>query len=250
MSQEDQSYVGQEMELTEHIGELRKRLLWTLFIFLLFFIGGFVFVKEIYSFFTRNLDFQLVVLSPGEIMWIYIMIASVIGITATIPFFCFQAWLFVRPGLTKKERNVTLMYIPAVFLLFIGGLSFGYFVIQEFIFSFLISLGEDMFANMFTAGKYFRFVLSTTLPFALFFEVPLIAMFLTSLGIIDPHKMRKVRKYAYFVLIILGTMLSPPDFLLQLLVAAPLIVLYEIAIIMSGVVYRRKVAENEQVPVE
>jgi sec-independent protein translocase protein TatC len=245
-----ENYVGQEMAVTEHIGELRKRLLWTLFFFVAFFILGFVYVEEIYTFFKSDLDFDLVVLGPGEILWIYVMIATVVAITGTIPVFCFQAWLFVRPGLTKKERKVTLAYVPAVFLLFAGGLCFGYIIVQEYILNFLLSLGEGMFENMFTADKYFRFLMSVSLPFAFFFEVPLIAMFLTSLGIIDPYKMRKIRKYAYFVLIIIGTILSPPDFILQLLVAAPLIILYEIAIMMSHVVYRRKEAQQEELTVE
>ncbi|MRG88315.1 twin-arginine translocase subunit TatC [Salinibacillus xinjiangensis] len=250
MTQDEQTYTGEEMEVMEHVGELRKRLLWILFFFVAFFAAGLVLVEDIYTFFTRNLDFQLVVLSPWEIMWIHIMVATVIAISATLPFFCFQAWLFVRPGLTSKERKVTLIYVPAVLLLFIGGLLFGYFVIQELIFGFLMSLGEGMFENMFTADKYFRFLISTTLPFAFFFEVPLIAMFLTSLGIIDPGKMKKVRKYAYLVLVILGTMLSPPDFILQLFVAVPLIVLYEVAVVMSQLVYKRKIAKEEELAVE
>ncbi|SET32153.1 sec-independent protein translocase protein TatC [Salinibacillus kushneri] len=249
-NQAETTNTAEEMEVSEHILELRKRIIWTILFFIAFFVTGLIFVQYIYDFFTRNLEFELVVLSPWEIMWIHIMIASVIAIGATLPFFCFQAWLFVRPGLMPKERKVTLIYVPAVFLLFTGGLLFGYFVVQELIFNFLMSLGEDMFDNMFTAEKYFRFILTTTLPFAFFFEVPLIAMFLTSLGIIDPSKMKKIRKYAYLVLVILGTMLSPPDFILQLFVAAPLIILYEIAIIMSGVVYRRKIAKDEESAVE
>ncbi len=239
-----------EMEVTEHIGELRKRLLWTLFFFIVFFIVGFIYVEEIYHFFTSDLEFDLVALGPGEIFWIYIMIASVIAITATIPIFCLQAWGFVRPGLTPKEKKVTLAYIPAIFLLFILGLLFGYTIVNNFIIPFLLNLSEGMLVNMFSADKYFRFLLYFTLPFAFFFEIPLIAMFLTSLGILNPRGMKKIRKYAYFVIVILGTMLSPPDFILQFFVIIPLIVLYEIAIITSSVVYRKKERELEQLPVE
>ncbi|WP_102027255.1 twin-arginine translocase subunit TatC [Salirhabdus sp. Marseille-P4669] len=239
-----------EMAVTEHIGELRKRLIWTVFFFVVFFILGFVYVEEIYHFFTSDLQFELVALGPGEIFWIYIMIASVIAITGTIPIFCLQAWGFVRPGLTPRERKVTLAYIPALFLLFILGLLFGYYIVNEFILSFLLNLSEGMLVNMFSADKYFRFLLSFTLPFAFFFEVPLIAMFLTSLGIITPTRLKKIRKYAYLVLVILGTMLSPPDFLLQLFVIVPLIVLYEIGIITSGIAYRKREDTQENLPVE
>ncbi|MCP8616092.1 twin-arginine translocase subunit TatC [Salirhabdus salicampi] len=250
MSQE-QLLNDQEMEVTEHLGELRKRLIWSFLFFITFFVIGFIYVKQIYQYFTRNLTFDLVIISPGEALWIYLMIASIFAFTLTIPVICFQVWLFIKPALTPKERKITIAYIPAVFLLFVGGLCFGYFIIQEMVFNFLLSLSEGMFETMFTAGRYFRFLLQITLPFAFFFEIPIVSMFLTSLGFITPTKMKKVRKYAYFVLVIIGTMLSPPDFFLQLFVAAPLIVLYEVAIFTSEIAYRKKLRlEEEQITVE
>jgi sec-independent protein translocase protein TatC len=246
MSFQEQNQIHEkEMAITEHLGELRNRLLWTFAFFIIFFIVGLIFVEDIYRFFISDLDFDLVVLGPSEIFWIYIMIASVVAITATVPFFCLQTWLFVRPGLTAKERKVTLAYVPAVFLLFILGLLFGYFIVQKLLLTFLIDLSEGMFVNMFSADKYFRFLLSFTLPFAFFFEVPIVAMFLTSLGILDPKLMKKIRKYAYFVLVVLGTILSPPDFIFDLIVIVPLIALYEVAIVMSKLVYRKKELENQ-----
>ncbi|TFB24015.1 twin-arginine translocase subunit TatC [Filobacillus milosensis] len=235
----------ESMELTEHLGELRKRLMWSLIVFVVFFGVGFFYVEEIYLFMERDVSFTLNVLGPFEIIWIYIIIASVTAIIVTLPFLALQLWLFIRPGLTSHERKVSLLYIPALFILFLLGLLFGYFVIKDLILGFLLELGDGLVNQMFTAEKYFRFILQITLPFAVFFEVPLIAMFLTSLGIINPMFMKQTRKYAYLILVILGTMLSPPDFILQLLVAAPLIILYEIAILMSTIVYRRKVKKLE-----
>jgi len=168
------------------------------------------------------------------------LLASLIAIAGTLPFFCLQIWSFVRPALTPKEQKVSLSYIPAVFILFIAGLAFGYFLIQPLIFDFLLSLGEGKFNVSFTVDKYFKFLMRITLPFAVFFEIPIIVMFLTSLGIVSPAFLRRVRKYAYFVLVIVGTMISPPDFILQLVVAFPLIVLYEVSIFLSSVVDRRR----------
>lgn len=250
LSTQDQFSEDQEMNMMGHLGELRNRLVWSAIIFIIFFIAGFVFVKDIYMFFTNDLDFTLNVISPGEIIWVYLIIASVIAIAGTLPFLCIQVWLFVRPALTPKERKVTLTYIPGIFLLFLGGLFFGYFVIRPLIFDFLVSLSTDMVEIMFTADKYFRFLLQVTFPFAILFEIPVISMFLTSLGIINPSLLRKIRKYAYLVLIIIGTMISPPDFLLQMIVAIPLIVLYEISIFMSRLVYRKKQAAQEEVEEE
>ncbi|WP_093212269.1 twin-arginine translocase subunit TatC [Sediminibacillus albus] len=233
------------MNMTEHLTELRNRIIWTAVIFIAFFIIGFVFVKDIYSFFVKDLEFSLHVISPGEIIWIYFTMASVVAIIGTIPFFCLQAWLFVRPGLTPKERKVSLSYIPATFLLFIGGMAFGYYVFVDLILPFLLSLNDGMFNQIFTVDKYFRFLLRITLPFAILFEIPIITMFLTSLGILTPSFMRKTRKYAYLILVIIGTMISPPDFVLQIVVAVPLILLYEISIFLSSFTYRRKQKKHE-----
>ncbi|MRH42468.1 twin-arginine translocase subunit TatC [Aquibacillus halophilus] len=246
MSNEKQTAEDNEMNFLDHFSELRKRLIWTAIIFLGFFILGFVYVKEIYAFFVRNLDFTLNVISPGEIIWLYFTMALLVAFTGTIPFLSLQAWLFVRPGLTAKERRVSLAYIPAVFLLFIGGLVFGYYVFVDFILPFLLSLNEGMFNEMFTVDKYFRFLMRVTLPFAILFEIPIVTMFLTSLGILTPPFLRKTRKYAYFILVVIGTMISPPDFVLQLIVAIPLIILYEISIILSSIVYRKKQRNHEE----
>ncbi|SDJ68494.1 sec-independent protein translocase protein TatC [Sediminibacillus albus] len=237
--------VHKDMNMTEHLTELRNRIIWTAVIFIAFFIIGFVFVKDIYSFFVKDLEFSLHVISPGEIIWIYFTMASVVAIIGTIPFFCLQAWLFVRPGLTPKERKVSLSYIPATFLLFIGGMAFGYYVFVDLILPFLLSLNDGMFNQIFTVDKYFRFLLRITLPFAILFEIPIITMFLTSLGILTPSFMRKTRKYAYLILVIIGTMISPPDFVLQIVVAVPLILLYEISIFLSSFTYRRKQKKHE-----
>lgn len=247
---EEEHSFDQEMNVTEHLGELRKRLIWSFIIFVAFFIVGFVFLDDIYQFFENRLDQELTILGPFDILWVYIMLASMVAIIGSLPFLCLQIWLFVKPALTPKEQKVSLSYIPAIFLLFVGGLAFGYFLIQPLIFDFLLSLGEGKFNMMFTVDKYFQFLIRITLPFAVFFEIPIIVMFLTSLGIVNPQFLHKVRKYAYFILVIVGTMISPPDFILQIVVAIPLIVLYEISIVLSRIVYRKKLKKQEELSSE
>src|SRR5690606_13119855 len=138
------------------------------------FIVGFIFVEDIYNWFVRDLDVKLIVLGPSDIIWIYFMLASVIAIAGTIPVLALQIWLFVKPALKPIERKVTLSYVPALFLLFIVGLAFGYFVIFPVLMQFLIELGGEMVVTNFTAEKYFRFILYTTLPFGFLFELPVV----------------------------------------------------------------------------
>ncbi|MGG0716844.1 twin-arginine translocase subunit TatC [Robertmurraya massiliosenegalensis] len=235
-----------ELNLVDHLDELRKRLIFTAVAFLVFFIIGFVYVKDIYEWFVRDLDVKLVVLGPGDIIWIYFMIGSIIAIAGTIPVLAFQIWSFVKPALKPVERKVSLSYIPALFILFIVGLGFGYFIIFPTIMNFLVELGGDMVATNFTADKYFRFIMSTTLPFGFLFELPVVTMFLTSLGVINPYVLQKLRKYAYFILVIIAALITPPDLISNILVAIPLFLLYEISVNLSKVVYKRKLKKEQE----
>ncbi|TMW73529.1 twin-arginine translocase subunit TatC [Alteribacter natronophilus] len=230
----------QDMNMFDHLSELRKRIMIVLGSFILFFIVSFVFVRDIYQWLVQDLDMELTVLGPLDVLWIFFSIAGVIAVAVTIPILMFQVWLFVKPGLTPSERKVTLMYIPASVLLFAGGLAFGYFVVLPIVLNFLLALSEGMFQTMFTPDRYFQFVLRMTVPFSLLFELPLVVMFLTSLGLLTPYGMMKNRKYAYFAIVVVSVLISPPDFISDVLVIIPLILLYEISIMLSHAVYRRK----------
>jgi sec-independent protein translocase protein TatC len=236
---------NQELTFVHHLGELRKRIIITLLAFIVFLFGSFIFVKDIFNWLIRDLNHELAVLGPSDILSIYFMIAGVSAFALTIPIAAHQAWLFVKPGLTKKERKITLAYIPGFFTLFITGLSFGYFVLYPIVLNFLLSLSKGQFETMFTAEKYFKFIINLTLPFGLLFEIPLIAMFLTSIGVINPRLLSKARKISYFLLTIISAAITPPDFMSQILVLIPLLVLYEFSVTLSKIVYRKKTKKQQ-----
>ncbi|WP_028783677.1 twin-arginine translocase subunit TatC [Thalassobacillus devorans] len=235
---------GKNQQLIGHLEELRNRLIITIVSFIGFLIGGFIFVKPIYEWVIRGLDTPLAVLGPSEILWVYLMLAAVISMAATIPVAAFQIWRFVAPALSREERKVTLRFIPAMFFLFIIGLAFGYFLLFPLVLGFLTSLSEGQFEMMFTADKYFRFMLNMTVPFGLLFEMPLVVLFLTRLGILNPLRLRKARKFAYFVMVVVSVLITPPDFLSDVLVILPLLTLYEISISLSSFVYKKRLAAN------
>ncbi|WNF21407.1 twin-arginine translocase subunit TatC [Mesobacillus jeotgali] len=235
-----------ELNLVDHLDELRNRLIISAVAFIIFFGVGFFYVKEIYNFFVRDLDVKLIVLGPSDIVWIYFMLATIIAIAGTIPVLATQIWLFVKPALRPIERKISLSYIPALFILFIVGLAFGYFVIFPTVLNFLVELSGDMLVTNFTAEKYFKFIMNMTIPFGVLFELPVVVMFLTSLGIINPYVLVKVRKYAYFILIVISVIISPPDFMSDILVTIPLLVLYEISVNLSKFVYRRKLKKEKE----
>jgi sec-independent protein translocase protein TatC len=231
---------GQSMKVVQHLEELRKAIIITLGIFLLFFLLAFIYVQDIYHLLVKDLPFKLALLGPSDILMVYLMIASVVALAATMPVAAHQVWRYISPGLTANERKLTLGYVPALFILFIVGISFGYFILFPLVMSFLMSLSDDMFTTFFTTEKYFRFLLNMTLPFGFLFELPVVIMFLTSLGIINPYLLTKIRKYAYFGLIITSVLITPPDFISDILVIIPLLLLYESSITLSKFVYNRK----------
>jgi len=233
-----------ELNLVDHLEELRKRIIISALAFVVFFIVGFIYVDDIYKWFVGNE--KLLVLGPSDIMWIYFMLATVIAVAGTIPVLALQIWLFVRPALKPNERRITLSYVPALFFLFIIGLAFGYFVIFPMVLDFLVNIGKDMFVTNFTAERYFSFILNMTLPFGVLFELPVVVMFLTSLGIINPFVLSKIRKYAYFVLIIIAVVITPPDFMSDFVVTVPLLLLYEISINLSKFVYRKRLKKQQE----
>ncbi|ASN03586.1 twin-arginine translocase subunit TatC [Virgibacillus necropolis] len=229
-----------KMAVLDHLEELRKRIIITVSAFLLFFIAAMIYVGDIYGWLVKDLDIQLAILGPTEILWVYLMLAGIVSLAVTIPIAAGQAWLFIRPALTKREQKTTLAYIPALFILFILGIGFGYYLIFPIVLEFLLELAGDHFMTFFTTEKYFRFMLRMTLPFGILFELPAIVMFLTSLGIVNPYQLKKIRKQAYFTLIVISVLITPPDLISDVLVILPLLILYECSISLSKVVYRKK----------
>ncbi|MFJ5714134.1 twin-arginine translocase subunit TatC [Neobacillus sp. NPDC093127] len=229
-----------DLQIMDHLDELRKRLMITAVAFILFLVLGLIYAKNIYNFFMGDLGYKLMVLGPSDIIWIFFHLATIIAVAGTIPVLSWQIWLFVKPALKPFERKASLSYIPAMFFLFIAGLAFGYFFIFPNIMTFLMKMGDGLMIPSFTAEKYVSFLINMTLPFGIAFEMPLVLMFLTTLGILNPYKVVKLRKYAYFILVIIASMISPPEIMSHLSVAVPLILLFEISIFLAKVVYKKK----------
>ena len=239
MAEKNASLVG-------HLGELRKRLMLIAFFFVIAIAGSFFFVRPIYQFMTKDLTEKLVVLGPADFVWIYFTLAFVIATAVMIPVIAWQIWLFVSPALKEKERKTALLYIPALFILFIAGICFGYFGILPFLLKFLKEFSEGMVIATYTVDKYFSFILRITVPFGFLFEMPLVMMFLTSIRVLNPHVISKIRKYCYFVLVIIAILLTPPDFFAQTIVSIPLIILFEISVVISKIVYKRQQKRDAQ----
>ena len=226
--------------LIDHLGEFRKRLIMTIIFFLFAFVASFVFCADIYRLLTYPFSKKLLVLGPDEVLGIYVTLAGICALSFTLPFASYQLWAFIKPGLKEKEAKMILTYIPATFILFVGGLAFGFFVITPALLNILLSIGEDLFNVQVTARNYLEFVLHTSLPIAVVFELPVIAAFLTSLHILTPMFLTKNRRYGYFILLVLAVVLTPADFISDLAMTVPLVLIYEISISVSKYIYKKR----------
>ncbi|OLO37895.1 twin arginine-targeting protein translocase TatC [Alkalihalophilus pseudofirmus] len=229
-----------EMNLVDHLEELRKRIIIILVFFLLSLIASFAFVEIIYDWIIIAADQELTILGPSDILWIYFVIAGSCAIIVSTPILLFQIWKFVEPAVNKEERKAVFIFLPSLMGCFTVGILFGYFVLFPSVLSFLQTLAADQLNTMYTAEKYFKFLLHLTIPIGFLFELPIIIMFLTRLGIINPLMLTKTRKIGYLILTIISTLVTPPDFISALIVMVPLILLYEISISISKVMYRKR----------
>ncbi|MFD1427039.1 sec-independent protein translocase protein TatC [Kroppenstedtia sanguinis] len=245
---------GGEKHWTEHLGELRNRILVTLATFIIMLIVGFLFAQPMIQFMKEDLlqgslkeTLQLHIFSPGEALAIYMQFAFVVGVTFTLPIALYQAWSFVRPGLTSREQRATLRYIPFAAFLFILGLLFGYCWIFPFLLNFMFKLTSSLGATE-TYGMYefFRFMFRIVFPIAVLFEMPVIILFLTRIRVLNPNLLRKGRRFAYLLMVVLAALLTPPDFVSNILVSIPLILLYEVSIWLSARVYKQIEMEDEE----
>lgn len=229
-----------ELTIVEHLVEFRKRFIAVLVCFFLVFCVSFIFAGDFYQLLTARFEQKLIVLGPNDILWIYVNLASILAFTVTLPFTVFQIWQFVKPALREGEAGSLLLYIPASFVCFVLGLMFGFYYISPAILQVLLQLGDGLFETQLTAQSYLTFLLHTTVPIAVLFELPVIVAFLTSIGILTPAFLSHYRRYAYFILLVLAVVLTPADFISDLAMTVPLILLYEVSVLLSKIIYKRK----------
>lgn len=235
-----------EQTVIEHLEEMRSRLIRTLLAFLVSMAAALFYVRDIYSWLVRDMDQKLVLLGPSDVMWVYMMIAGAVAIAVTLPVAAYQIWKFVKPAVPEQSHRAAFTLIPGIAVLFLIGICFGYFILFPMVLHFMNQMGAGEFEMMYTAQKYFTFMIHMTIPFGLLFEMPAIVLFLTRLGILNPLRLAKARKVAYFILAIVAVTITPPDILSDIIVIVPLFLLYEASISISKFVYRKQLRLQEE----
>jgi sec-independent protein translocase protein TatC len=240
-----------EMPFLDHLEELRWRLVKSIVIVIVCAIGVYFFAEQVlalliapYNDAATKVDSgaaqKLIFLSPTGGFMIRIKISIFSAILLGLPVIFYQIWQFVVPGLLGKEKKLVPVVAFFSTLCFLTGALFCYLVVLRFGLRFLLSFETSDLVATISVNEYLGFVTMLILVFGLIFELPVLALFLTKIGLLTPAFMRHYRRHGIVGMVILSAVVTPPDVFTQLLLAGPLVLLYEISILISAAVHKKQ----------
>jgi sec-independent protein translocase protein TatC len=236
------------MPFLDHLEELRWRILWSLLAILVGMIVAFVIVTrvDVIGFLQDPIQpylqgRKLVYTHPGESFGIVMKVAFGVGLLIALPVIIYQTWAFLSPALYRHEKKVVIPAIVGAVLLFAVGVMVAYVAILPITLRFLLTFETESLEPMITAAQYFGFAITMSIAFGAVFELPIVILGLTALGIVTPRMLRRFRRYAVILSMVAGALITPGGDLLSLaLLTGPIYLLYEASILVAHVVYRRR----------
>ena len=254
-----------KMPFTSHLVDLRKRIIISLVFVTIGFAAAFNYSEDIFRFLTFPLRYNislgitspfvqlieknvknnpsLIFLAPAEAFWMHMKVSIITGIVISLPVIFFQIWHFISPGLLHKEKKYVIPFVFITTIFFIVGAAYCFFLVLPFAMGFLLTYKTESMIPMLSVEKYVDFCLKFILAFGAIFELPIVIVFFTRMGFVSPKTLAKHRKYAILLAFIAAAILTPtPDVFNQTLMAVPIIVLYEIGILVSRIFVRKKTA--------
>jgi sec-independent protein translocase protein TatC len=240
---------GGKMSFFEHLVDLRKRLINSAIAIVIGAGIGVTISQRAMDFISRpmqealrkqHLEDKLIYTSPAGLINIIITFGIYIGVVLAAPFVLYQVWLFIAPGLYKHERKAVTTFIFSSVVLFLAGISFGYFVMLPYMLNFLIGF-QGPFRPLISINEYFDFILIVLLGLGIIFELPVLIFFLALFGIVTPKFLWKNLRYAILIIAIIAAIVTPtPDATTMLVFMAPMIALYFLGIGVAALVMRNK----------
>ncbi|MBE9571055.1 MAG: twin-arginine translocase subunit TatC [Proteobacteria bacterium] len=237
---------AEKQPFLSHLEELRKRLVVCAIGVGAGIVIAYIFSERLFQLLVAPLKAvmpegdQLIFTNLPEMFFAYIKVAFIAGIMAASPLIFYQLWMFIAPGLYQKEKKMAIPFVISSTILFVGGALFGYFVVFPFGFKFFIGFSNEYVKALPSVKQYFSFSMKLLFAFGVVFELPVIIFFLSKMGIVTPQFLRQKRKYAILLTFALAAILTPPDVITQCMMAGPLIVLYEIGILVSRIAQKKK----------
>jgi len=238
--------IEEKLPFTAHLEELRQRLIVCSIAILIGFCIAYGFKEQLFHILMKPLiaamgkGEELIFTGLAEAFFTYLKVAFLGGLMLSSPVIIYEFWMFVAPGLYAEERRLML---PVVFLssfFFIGGALFGYFIVFPLGFEFFLAFADENIQAMPSMKEYLSFSATMLLAFGVVFELPLVIIFLARLGVVSVEFLRKNRKYAILLIFIVAAILTPPDVISQIMMAIPLMILYEVSIVGSKIFGKKK----------
>lgn len=228
-----------EMPLSGHLQEFRSRLIICLAAVAVASGIAYNFVDDIINIISAPAE-KLYFLNPAEVFFSYIQVAVVTGVLVTLPIICYEIWGFIRPALMPAEQKAVFWLIPAAVLLFYAGLAFSYYAVFPAAVLFFMGFATSSLQPMFSLSSYLSFFIAFMLPFGAVFELPLILFFLAKIGLVTSAFLRGKRRILIVVAFIFAAVVSPTtDVFTQVMIAVPMILLYEISILLVQFILRK-----------
>jgi len=234
-----------------HLEELRERLIKCAISIGIGFVISYIFAKDLFKILvsplTNNLPEGdgLIFTNLPEMFFAYLKTAFIAGILLASPVIFYQMWKFIAPGLYQNEKKYVIPFVIFSTLLFVGGGLFGYFIVFPFGFRFFLGYANEYITALPSVKEYFSFSSKLLLAFGVVFELPVVIYFLSKIGLVTVDFLRRNRKYAILLTFIAGSILTPPDIVTQIMMAGPLILLYEIGIIIAMIAGKKKEDEED-----
>jgi sec-independent protein translocase protein TatC len=240
------------LTITDHLAELRSRLIKSLYAILLGMVVCYNFSDRIFDIIRGPIapylpTGGLVFTAPTDKFIAHLKLSFFGGMILTCPIWIYQIWCFISPGLYKKDKSYSLGFIFAGSILFLLGVLFAYFGVFPMAFQFLMGFGGETDKPMITIDQYLSFFITTTLMFGLAFEIPLVIVMLGLMEIVSARFLREKRRYAIVGMSVLAAIITPPDLLSMLLMLGPMVVLYEISIVVVAIFERRRARALQEI---
>jgi sec-independent protein translocase protein TatC len=248
----DQPENDRELTLIEHLLELRSRILRALVAVVLVVLVLVPFARPLYSLFSQPLlrylpdGSSMIAIDVASPFFAPFKLVVLLGLLLAMPYVLYQIWAFVAPGLYKHEQRLARPLLAASLLLFYAGCAFAYFVVFPVIFAFFTSMAPEGVAVMTDINRYLDFVLALFLAFGLAFQVPIATIVLVAIGVTTPDKLAGIRGYVMIGAFTVAMLITPPDMISQTLLAVPVMLLYELGIVMSRVLIRPSAESDDQ----
>jgi sec-independent protein translocase protein TatC len=243
--------MSEGMAITDHLAELRKRLIIAAGSWLVAFLACYSFGERLFEEIAAPVraalpeGSSLVFINATEPFFTILKVAALAGLVFAFPVIIWQLWMFIAPGLYGHEKRFAIPFVLVSSLCFVSGTYFGFSLVFPMVFSFLVTYGTSVSGveAMLSMGAYLTLATRLLIAFGLVFELPIVIFFLARMGIVDHVWLAQKRKYSLLLAFIIGAVLTPPDLISQVSIAIPFVILYEVGILAARLFGKKKVDE-------